>query len=39
MADLLAILSSAHTGLTATASHDIDDANNPDHARQMATRC
>ncbi len=43
MADLLAILSgaqsslAAQTALTATASHNIDNANNPDYARQTAT--
>jgi flagellar hook-associated protein 1 len=43
MADLLSILSSAQTslaaqrGLTATASHNIDNANNPDYARQIAS--
>ena len=41
MAALPSILSSALTSLAAQrglASHNIDDANNPDCARQMATR-
>jgi flagellar hook-associated protein 1 FlgK len=43
MADLLSILSGAQTslaaqrGLTATASNNIDNANNPDYSRQIAT--
>ena len=43
MADLLSILSgaasslAAQRGLTATASHNIDNANNPSYSRQIAT--